>query len=103
MFYAAKCYWPGVTEDELHRVAARAVRGSEIPGSSGVAYVGSILFPDDALVLCLFEASSRSAVQTASRRAGIPYERVMDSVWLARPKSERSGKSWLDADESSLP
>jgi Protein of unknown function (DUF4242) len=86
MFYAAKCYWPGVTEAEVQRAATRAVRATETgPGHSGsdVAYLGSILFPDDALVLCLFQAPSRSAVQQVSRRAGTPCERIMDTVWLA--------------------
>ena len=92
MLYAAKCYWPGVTETELRRAADRAARDAETTAGSesDVAYFGSILFPDDALVLCMFEASSRPAVWELSRRAGIPCERVMDSVWLARPLLERN-------------
>jgi hypothetical protein len=91
VFYAAKCYWPGVTEAEVQCAADRAAREAATGsgGDSDVAYFGSILFPDDALVLCLFEASSRSAVRELSRRAGIPCERVMDSVWLERPRLER--------------
>ena len=87
MFYAAKCYWPGVTEADVRRVtekAQTAARGGD------VAYVGSLLFPDDALVLCLFRAASPLTVHTVSTRAGIPCERVMDSVWLARSEPERS-------------
>ena len=80
MIYAAKCYWPGVTEPELEQAAARAMRATT---NSAVAYLGSILFEDDELVLCLFDAASRAAVRTATERAGIPCERVMDSHWLA--------------------
>jgi len=92
MLYAAKCYWPGITEAELQRAADRAAREAETAASSGsdVVYLGSILFPDDALVLCLFKAPSRSAVREVSRRVGIPCERVMDSVWLERARLEWS-------------
>jgi Nickel responsive protein SCO4226-like len=87
MLYAAKCYWPGVTEDELERAARSAVREAEsISGAAGpVAYLGSILFRDDDLVLCLFEAASGVAVKHTSERAGIPCDRVMDSIWMAHP------------------
>ena len=92
MFYAAKCYWPGVTAAEVRRAAVRAAREAETASRpvGDVAYVGSVLFPDDALVLCFFEAPSSAAVQKVSRRAGIPCERVMGSVWLARPGFEWS-------------
>jgi hypothetical protein len=79
MLYAAKCYWPGVSERELARVTARASGSVE---ETGAAYVGSLLFSDDELVLCLFEAPSPAAVKRASEDVGIPCERVMDSVWL---------------------
>ena len=90
MLYAAKCYWPGVDQRELRRVTARALRAYGRPAREGaVAYVGSLLFADDELVLCLFDGPSRAAVKRASNRAGIPCERVMDSVWLdARPEEE---------------
>ena len=83
MLYAAKCYWPGVDEGEVARVLSRAV-AAHGPGSRpGVSYVGSLVFSGDDLVLCLFEGPSRAAVKRASEEAGIPCERVMDSVWLA--------------------
>ena len=53
MLYAAKCYWPGVTETDVERVAARAGRAGLTAGSSTVAYLGSLLFAADDLVLCL--------------------------------------------------
>jgi hypothetical protein len=84
MLFTAKCYWPGVTADELERAAERALAATaQTPSPSRPTYLGSILFPGDDLVLCLFEASSRAAVKRASDRAGIPCERVMDTVWLA--------------------
>ena len=49
---------------------------------SRAIYLGSVLFPGDDLVLCLFEADSRAAVKRASDEAGIPCERVMDTLWI---------------------
>jgi hypothetical protein len=78
MLYAAKCYWPDVSQADLERVAARAAHADR----SDVAYRGSLLFGADDLVLCLFDAPSRAAVKRASERLGIPCERVMDSTWV---------------------
>ena len=68
----------------LEPAAARAVleAATESRTGSAIAYLGSILFEDDELVLCLFDAPSRAAVRRTSERAGIPCERVMDSHWL---------------------
>jgi hypothetical protein len=90
MLYAAKCYWPGVTEADLDRVAGRAALAT---GTSPVSYLGSLLFPADDLVLCLFCGPSRAAVIQASDQLGIPTERLMDSTWLGphrhRPEGTR--------------
>jgi hypothetical protein len=82
VLYAAKCYWPGVTETELEQIAARASLTGNSSSRDGVAYMGSLLFSAVDLVLCLFEAPSRTAVKHASDRLGIPSERIMDTVWL---------------------
>src|SRR5215468_3216128 len=82
MLYAAKCYWPGVTQSDLEQVGERAARTGLGSGRDGVAYVGSLLFAADDLVLCLFQGPSRAAVIQASDRLGIPSERLMNSAWL---------------------
>jgi hypothetical protein len=89
MLYTAKCYWPGISPNELERAAARALRETRgsTPRRRSVTYIGSILFPNDELVLCLFDASSRAAVKHASERAGIPCERVMETTWLWQPNA----------------
>jgi uncharacterized protein DUF4242 len=88
--YAAKCYWPGVTEHELAGAGTRARLEAEVLTRQGsaVGFLGSLYFPGDDLVLCLFAASSRAAVKQANESAGIPCERIMESVWLARPGRE---------------
>jgi len=101
MLYAAKCYWPGVTQSDLEQVAERAATAGLGPGRDGVAYLGSLLFAADDLVLCLFQGPSRAAVIQASDRLGIPSERLMDSAWLgpvlplqeeAPPRSPPAGR-----------
>jgi Nickel responsive protein SCO4226-like len=91
MLYAAKCYWPGVSQTELEQVATRALQAGSRPNHSDVVYRGSLLFSDDDLVLCLFEGPTRSAVKRASERAGIPCERVMQSVWLEPQQATSKG------------
>jgi Protein of unknown function (DUF4242) len=85
MLYTAKCYWPGVTAEELARASERALETTTRlpPGRSRAIYLGSVLFPGDDLVLCLFEADSRAAVKRASDAARIPCERVMDTLWIS--------------------
>ena len=84
MLFAAKCYWPGVSASEFERDTATRLRQDRAADS---AYLGSLVFGRDELVLCLYDSSSPAAVMTAARRAGIPCERIMEPAWLpARPK-----------------
>lgn len=85
MLYTAKCFWPGVTEEELRLAAARIKEG----GEDAVGFRGAVLLPHDELVLCLFDAPSQHGVRRASERAGMPCERVMETVWIG-PRRSRS-------------
>lgn len=84
MLYAAKCYWPGVTQSELQHAAAAA--GHEAARFCGegkpIRYLGSLLFPADDLVLCIFDSPERERVSDTATRAHIPCERLMETVWL---------------------
>jgi hypothetical protein len=89
MLYTAKCFWPGITEDELRRAGARAAdRPAETPPAQ---FRGALYLPTDELVLCLFESSSRASVKRASERARMPCERVIETVWLAPTPSGQEG------------
>ena len=81
MLYTAKCFWPGLTEDELLLAAARA--GSETWERPQTMFRGALYLPGDELVLCLFDSSTRTSVKDASERAGMPCERVIETVWVA--------------------
>ena len=89
MLYAAKCYWPGATRDDLKQVAERAGRAGLAADSAGVVYLGSLLFAADDLVLCLFRGHSRAAVIRFSDRLGIPRERLMDSLWIGQASATK--------------
>jgi hypothetical protein len=79
VLYTAKCFWPGVTDEELRRAATRA--GGET-GERQTIFRGALYLPGDELVLCLFESSSSLGVKRASERAGMPCERVIETVWV---------------------
>ena len=81
MLYAAKCFWPGVTEDDLRLAAEHA--GSEPGADQRSRFVGLLHLPGDELALALFEADSPLEVKRASEAAGMPCERVIATVWVA--------------------
>ena len=83
MLYTAKCFWPGVRETDIDRLEPISA------STNGVTYAGALLFPEDELVLCFFESTSRAAVRRASEQAGIPCERVMQAVWLPSTRQGR--------------
>jgi len=80
MLFAAKCFWPGVTQHEVQLAAARATAATGRPPET--AFRGALYLPADELALCLFESSSRASVKRASEAAGMPCERVIETVWV---------------------
>jgi hypothetical protein len=80
VLYTAKCFWPGLTEDDLRLAAARAEGETR---NAGTTFLGALYLPGDELVLCLFDAGSRADVKQASERAGMPCERVIETLWVA--------------------
>jgi hypothetical protein len=95
MLYTAKCYWPGISADGFERVAS--TRLADESGSGSIVYRGAILFPEDDLVLCLFNAFSRAVVTETAERAHVPCERVIASVWLPAP--DEAGANAQEASE----
>jgi len=81
MLYAAKCYWPGVTEDVLWDAANRARQQNQI--GDRALFRGLLYLPGDETALSLFEADSPASVKQASERVGMPCERVIATVWVA--------------------
>ena len=91
MHYAAKCGWPGVSERELEQATARARGARSNTGARGVDYLGSLLCFRTTTSFSACEAPSRAAVKHATERAGVPCERVMNSVWPDPHRSTLEG------------
>jgi hypothetical protein len=87
----AECFWPGVTEQELVELGARARPAARATGSGDrfARYLGSILVPSDEIALCLFEAASLDAVTEVNRRAAVPFERILEIVRLGAVAPKR--------------
>ena len=81
MLYTAKCFWPGVTEAALRLAVDRARSRPDIQAQAVLQ--NALYLPSDELVLCLFESSSRASVKRASEAAGLPCERVIETIWVA--------------------
>ena len=81
MLYTAKCYWPGVTEDDLRDAAEQA--GKQNKTGDGAVFRGVLYLPGDETALSLYEADSPVSVKQASERVGMPCERVIATVWVA--------------------
>jgi hypothetical protein len=79
--YIVECYWPGVSSETLTSAARRAREAaSELRRQGGdVDFVGSILVPADETVFWLFEGREAD-VRAASERAGVPFERILESL-----------------------
>jgi hypothetical protein len=90
MLYTAKCFWPGVGESEIRLAAAHASRDA-VQHHAG--FRGALYLPADELVLCLFEATSPSSVKRESQSAGLPCERVMETVWIGPGEADQTERS----------
>jgi len=90
MLYTAKCFWPGADESEIRLAAARASRHA-VQHDAG--FRGALYLPADELVLCLFEALSPSSVKSESESAGMPCERVMETVWIGPGEADQTERS----------
>jgi hypothetical protein len=96
--FIAECFWVGVKQEDISALDRRidgCVVAMADDGES-VRYLGSMLMPEDEVVLCFFEGSA-ATVRQAAERAKIPFERILESegtAWPgARPPSKgRKGK-----------
>jgi hypothetical protein len=86
-------YWPGVTESGFSAATESLRSASEAIASAGGAlrYLHSTLVPEDEAAFCVFSASSRSLVEEAYARAGVPFERILDAV-ESRVERETKGE-----------
>jgi hypothetical protein len=87
MLYTAKCFWPGAGESEIRLAAALASREAV---QHHADFRGALYLPADELVLCLFEAMTPSSVKSESESAGMPCERVIQTVWIGPRREDQT-------------
>jgi hypothetical protein len=71
----AECLLPGVTPAIAEELGER-LRSELARSRSPVSFVGSLLMPEDEVLLCLFTGPF-AEVRTVSERAGLPFERIL--------------------------
>jgi hypothetical protein len=88
--YLVECYWPGVSEEKLAAATQRVRTAASELRRHGreLRFVGSILVPADETVFCLFDGLEAD-VRTASEQAGVPFERVLESLLIDGNQPEK--------------
>jgi hypothetical protein len=72
--FLVECFWPGVNESQLTAAAER------VADDQSVICHELILVCADEIVLGLFQARSETAIAEATCRAGLPSERIVESI-----------------------
>jgi hypothetical protein len=90
--YLVECYWPGVDQTQVALAARRAeAAASELRGAGRrVEFLGAILVPSDETVFCFFEGR-KADVRAVSKRAQVPFERVLDSLRIDGKRTTKEG------------
>lgn len=76
----AECLLPGISQAVAEALGAK-VRAELARSRSPVAFLGSLLMPEDEVLLCLF-AGPPAEVRVISERAELPFERILGCVGL---------------------
>jgi hypothetical protein len=74
----AECLLPGMTA-AMAESLGDLVKTELARSRSQVRFLGSLLMPEDEVLLCLF-AGSLTEVRALSERAGLPFERILRCV-----------------------
>src|SRR5260370_15137167 len=84
--FVAECFWVGVKADDLRALDQRVESCVAEMTEAGetVRYLGSMLMPEDEVVLCFFEGSAAN-VRLAAQRSEVPFERILESDGTAWP------------------
>jgi hypothetical protein len=76
----AECLLPGLTRATAEALADR-VRAELARSPGSVSFLGSLLMPDDEVLMCLF-AGPPAEVRAITERAELPFERILHCVGL---------------------
>jgi len=79
-----ECYWPGVNQALLREAASRAREAASDVNGGCVALLGAWLVPSDEVAFLTFRGTA-ATVREVSRRAGIPFDRLVEVIELELP------------------
>jgi len=76
---------PGITPEQLGAAASAAKETTASMTSEGtpVRYLRSTFIPGEDKCYCLFEGPSADVVKMANDRAQLPYDRIVDAMYIA--------------------
>jgi hypothetical protein len=75
----AECLLPGLSRATAESLGHRVRQELAGPPGRPVSFLGSLLMPEDEVLLCLF-AGTEAEVRAVSERAGLPFERIIACV-----------------------
>jgi hypothetical protein len=90
-WHVAECLLPGLSHATAETLGRRVRQEIAAPPGSQVSYLGSLLMPEDEVLLCLF-AGPEAEVRAVSERAGLPFERILACVGIGWPAGPRAGR-----------
>ncbi|MFN2502140.1 MAG: DUF4242 domain-containing protein [Pyrinomonadaceae bacterium] len=75
---------PGITMDQLGAAQKAAIETSERFTSEGknVRYIRTAYVPDEARVMCMFQADNADLVREVNETAQIPFTRIVEAMDL---------------------
>ena len=85
--WLVECYGPGIGEATFAAASDRARAAVEVERAAGaeIEYLGALVMPADEAVFHAFASDEASRVATTSARAGLRYERIVESVAVRAP------------------
>lgn len=90
-WHVAECLLPGLSQATAETWGRRVRQEIAAPPGSQVSYLGSLLMPEDEVLLCLF-AGPEAEVRAVSERAGLPFERILACVGVGWRTGTRAGR-----------
>lgn len=83
-------YWPSVTPVEFERAAELVRTAAEelARQRKSIRYLHSTLVPEDELGITVLAADSQALVEDAYARAGVRFDRIVESLELASVGNE---------------
>lgn len=81
--FLAECYWPGVRDEALAAILARADAAASQYRREGreVALRGTFLVRSDETVFFLFDGQETD-VRATAELAGLRFNRILEAVWF---------------------